>query len=95
MLGSGRKLCAFLVADPTKRDNAEEWVDGSCTTAMRHGWFADLREANVVVDKSTLPPSGLSSNTSAAVNDEQSGCRAGSDDEGESGGSSENLDTIH
>ncbi|CAM9580097.1 unnamed protein product [Ectocarpus fasciculatus] len=94
VLGSGRKLCA-LVADPTKRDKAEECVDGSCTTAMRRGWFADLREANVVVDKSTLPPSGLSSNTSAAVDDEHSGRRAGSDDEGEEGGSSANLDTIH
>ncbi|CAB1104611.1 unnamed protein product [Ectocarpus sp. CCAP 1310/34] len=54
VLGNGRTLCA-LVADMSKKDDVDKAVDAACTDAMRHGWFAELCKANVIISGSTLP----------------------------------------
>lgn len=54
VLGNGRTLCA-LVADISKKDDVDKAVDAACTDAMKHGWFAELSKANVIIRGSTLP----------------------------------------
>ncbi|CAN0417612.1 unnamed protein product, partial [Ectocarpus sp. 13 AM-2016] len=54
VLGNRRTLCA-LVADMSKKDDVDKAVDAACTEAMRHGWFAELSKANVIINGSTLP----------------------------------------